>query len=77
MLRDSIRIRAGCKGELAGRDVMLIDDVLTSGATTSECVRVLLDSGAASVRIACFARVEVKRRAENETPGTETIPGAA
>jgi ComF family protein len=77
MLRDSIRIRAGCKEELEGRDVILIDDVLTSGATTSECVRVLLDSGAASVRIACFARVEVKRRAENETPGTITIPGAA
>ncbi|OGS52321.1 MAG: amidophosphoribosyltransferase [Erythrobacter sp. RIFCSPHIGHO2_12_FULL_63_10] len=40
-----------------GREVVLVDDVLTSGATSDACVRVLKKAGARSVRIACFARV--------------------
>jgi ComF family protein len=42
---------------LAGREVILVDDVLTSGATSAACVAALRRSGAASVRIACFSRV--------------------
>jgi ComF family protein len=42
---------------IAGRQIVLVDDVLTSGATTDACTRALLRAGAASVRIACFARV--------------------
>jgi ComF family protein len=42
---------------LNGRDVILVDDVLTSGATSDICVSALLKVGARSVRIACFARV--------------------
>jgi ComF family protein len=37
--------------------VLLVDDVLTSGATTAACVRALKRAGATHVRIACFARV--------------------
>ncbi|MFW2350579.1 double zinc ribbon domain-containing protein [Qipengyuania sp.] len=40
-----------------GRDIVLVDDVLTSGATTDSCVRALKRGGAARVTIACFARV--------------------
>ncbi|MFN3988739.1 MAG: ComF family protein [Erythrobacter sp.] len=43
---------------LRGRRVILVDDVLTSGATTRACVAALLDAGAAQVEIACFARVD-------------------
>jgi ComF family protein len=38
------------------RDIILVDDVLTSGATSDACVRALQDGGSNSVRIACFAR---------------------
>ncbi|MEZ5682485.1 MAG: phosphoribosyltransferase family protein [Erythrobacter sp.] len=37
--------------------MILVDDVLTSGATSEACVKELKKSGAASVRIACFTRV--------------------
>jgi ComF family protein len=42
---------------LVGRRVLLIDDVLTSGATCSACVEVLLDAGAAEVDVLVAARV--------------------
>ena len=43
--------------DLKGKRVLLVDDVLTSGATSNACVAALLDGGAKSVQIACFARV--------------------
>lgn len=42
---------------LKGRNVLLVDDVMTSGATTDACIIALRKAGAAQVRIACFARV--------------------
>lgn len=42
---------------LHGAQVVLVDDVLTSGATSSACVSVLKRAGAKRVVIACFARV--------------------
>lgn len=42
---------------LAGKSVTLIDDVFTTGATTSECTRILLKGGAKEVRILTLARV--------------------
>ena len=80
-LAGAIAVREGARDELKGRDILLVDDVLTSGATTDACVRALRKAEARSVRIACFARVldEALDHAMppiNETPGTITIPGA-
>jgi ComF family protein len=41
---------------LAGRDVLLIDDIYTTGATARACSQVLRRAGAASVRVATVAR---------------------
>lgn len=49
----------GVRGNAAikGAKVALVDDVLTSGATSAACVRALKRAGAERVVIACFARV--------------------
>ncbi len=45
------------KPVLAGKRVVLVDDVLTSGATVGECARVLLRAGAAHVDVLTLGRV--------------------
>ena len=44
---------------IEGRRIVLIDDVLTSGATTNAAARTLLRAGAAQVDLLVFARVVV------------------
>ena len=41
---------------VAGKDILLIDDVLTSGETASSCAQVLKESGARSVSVLTIAR---------------------
>jgi ComF family protein len=50
------------KADIAGRRLVLIDDVLTSGATVDSCARVLLRAGAAHVDVLVFARVVAPAR---------------
>jgi ComF family protein len=45
------------RGDVAGRRVIVIDDVLTSGATVDACARALLRAKAAQVDVLVFARV--------------------
>jgi predicted amidophosphoribosyltransferase len=42
---------------VSGRRLVLVDDVLTSGATLDGCARALLRAGAANVDALIFARV--------------------
>jgi ComF family protein len=46
----------GRAGEITGRDVLLVDDVYTTGTTVTECARVLRRAGARKVWVATVAR---------------------
>lgn len=57
-MRDAIAVHPKTGTRLAGREVCLIDDVMTSGATLSAATDTLLDMGAARVCTLVLARVE-------------------
>ena len=56
-LRDAFAVRES----VAGRRVILVDDVCTTGSTAMACARALRNGGAERVFLLCYARA-VKRR---------------
>ena len=50
-------VKQSAKNRVDGRTVLLIDDVVTTGATIDACVKAMLRSGAAHVDVLSFARV--------------------
>lgn len=56
--RDNVRGAFTVTGNVDGQDVLLVDDIYTTGATAHECTRVLLRAGARSVCVATLARAQ-------------------
>jgi ComF family protein len=56
-IQGAFRVPAEGKAEVAGRRLILVDDVVTSGATAEGCAKALLRAGAHHVDVLVFARV--------------------
>ena len=56
-VQGAFRVPPESKVTVKGRRLILVDDVLTSGATSDACARALLRAGAANVDVLVFARV--------------------
>ncbi len=61
--------------EITGREILLVDDVFTTGTTVSECARVLRRAGASKVWVATVART-LKIHA-HEIEFAESLPDEA
>ena len=46
------------QSSMAGKNILLIDDILTTGSTCNEITKVLLSAGVGSVTVAVLARAE-------------------
>jgi ComF family protein len=63
--------------EVTGRQVILVDDVYTTGATATECAHVLRRAGASKVWVATVARTLKMASNYGLRPDTEDAPAEA
>lgn len=61
-VQGAFRVADEHRADITGRRLVLIDDVLTSGATADACARALLRANAADVDVLVFARVVAPAR---------------
>lgn len=61
-VKAAFRLRPGAEAEIAGRTVLLVDDVRTTGATAEACAAVLKRAGAVRVDLLSFALVPAPAR---------------
>jgi ComF family protein len=62
-VQGAFRVPREARPQVRGKRLLLVDDVLTSGATLDTCARILLRAGAANVDVLVFARVVQAHRA--------------
>lgn len=68
-VRGAFAVRAAER--VRGREVMVVDDIYTTGATARECARVLMAAGAARVWVVTLSRAQEERAAVWEGGGPE------
>jgi len=59
-MRRAFDVSAEYRQQLKGKNILLIDDVVTTGATANEAAKTLKRHGASSVIVACLARTPMQ-----------------
>lgn len=72
-----VRRLGGFERKLEGRRILLIDDVLTTGATAAACANVLKRAGAARVALLTIARVDRRMSGGHATAPDTRLGGRA
>ncbi len=77
-VRGAFQLDGSGSGSLEGHRVILVDDVLTTGATAGEVAAVLEEAGVTRVRFLAFARTPVDRRLDPAAGprGSRGAPGS-
>lgn len=60
-LADAFQVNQNWKNNIKDKNILIIDDVFTTGATANECAKILKKYDAASVKITTIARVKLKQ----------------
>lgn len=55
MRQKNVRNAFSCKKDITGLKILLVDDIITTGATVSECCRVLRQAGASVIDVYALA----------------------
>ncbi|MGE5398731.1 MAG: ComF family protein [Chitinophagales bacterium] len=54
-LKDAFVVKDGLETKIRGKEILLVDDVYTTGSTTRECTRILLEAEAKKVSVITWA----------------------
>lgn len=65
-IKDSFAFKSEYKKTIKGKTVLIIDDVVTTGATTSEIAKVLISAGAKECYVLSFAHTKLKQTQEEK-----------
>jgi ribose-phosphate pyrophosphokinase len=79
---DHVEVRPR-KAEAKGRDVLIVDDIISTGGTIVEALKILLSQGATKVAVACThpilasgALEKIYEAGADNVVGTDTVPSA-
>lgn len=63
-VQDAFQVISELKKDTAGKKILLVDDIITTGATVTECTKALLDSGAKKVYVLGMSRSALRGKEE-------------